>query len=58
MIYLLKAIDNVKKTVESNSSIEKNVALSKISSLNEKRDSLSQIKAREKVLNASSKIKW
>ena len=51
-------VDNQKKNVGQNSSMDNDASLNKVESLTERRKSILQNKAREKVLLASSKLNW
>ncbi|KEY56481.1 hypothetical protein [Serratia sp. DD3] len=58
MIYLLKMTEQQKKIVDRNESTDNTTSLNNVESLVERRKAISQSKAREKVLLASSKITW
>ncbi|MGK4331286.1 hypothetical protein [Lonsdalea quercina] len=58
MIYLLQVAEKEKKPSESKDYSGVFATSSNVESLTEKRKEISQAKAREKVLNASTKINW
>ncbi|MCA6975238.1 hypothetical protein [Pectobacterium carotovorum] len=58
MVHLLKMVDKQKKPMEKNVPMDNAASLNKVESLVERRKSILQSKAREKVLSASSKLNW
>lgn len=58
MIYPLKIAEQQHKNAEHSESAENVASLNKVESLVEHRKNISQKKARQKVLLASSKINW
>ncbi|GKV82585.1 hypothetical protein ACR2Q2_18070 [Pectobacterium versatile] len=58
MVHLLKMVDKQKKPMEQNVPMDNAASLNKVESLVERRKSILQSKAREKVLSASSKLNW
>lgn len=58
MIHLLKMADKQKRPTEQSVPMDNTASLNKVESLVDRRKSILQSKAREKVLSASSKLNW